>query len=417
VIPRAPETQKLALVMVGLPARGKTYVARKIARYLSWLGYQTRNYNVGEYRRAIAGAKQPADFFDPRNEASRDERDRIAMRALDDMLEWLTSEGQVAIYDATNTERSRRDVISGRCRSKQIQVVFVESICEDEAVVEANVRANKLRSPDYAGVDPEEAVRDFRERIAHYEATYEPLDDPAKSYVKLVDVGRQVVVNRMEGYLSARLIFFLMNIHPAQRRIWLTRHGESRFNLEGRIGGDTELSERGRAFALELGTFLENQGKSAEGLVVWTSRLARAMQTAEPLPHDTFSWRALDEIDAGVCDSFTYAEIRARMPDEFQARRVDKFRYRYPRGESYYDVIQRLEPFIVELERQRRPVLVVSHQAVLRSLYGYLMGKPQEECPHMAVPLHTVIRLTPTAYGYEEKRFPLGPEVKQSSSS
>ncbi len=44
---------------------------------------------------------------------------------------------------------------------------------------------------------------------------------------------------------------------------------------------------------------------------------------------------------------------------------MDKFRYRYPRGESYEDVIQRLEPVIFELERERRTVLVIGHQAVL----------------------------------------------------
>lgn len=46
------------------------------------------------------------------------------------------------------------------------------------------------------------------------------------------------------------------------------------------------------------------------------------------------------------------------MPDEFEARKIDKLRYRYPRGESYEDVIRRVEPVIVELERQRKPVLI-----------------------------------------------------------
>jgi broad specificity phosphatase PhoE len=94
------------------------------------------------------------------------------------------------------------------------------------------------------------------------------------------------------------------------------------------------------------------------------------------------------------------------------ARTFDKFRYRYPLGESYFDVIQRLEPVIVELERQRDPVLVIAHQGVVRALYGYLMGKPQDECPHVPVPLHTVIELTPTAYGYEERKFPLDSSVE-----
>ena len=61
------DTGPLALVMVGLPARGKTYLARKIRRYLSWLGYRTRGFNVGEYRRKRLGARQPHDFFDPDN--------------------------------------------------------------------------------------------------------------------------------------------------------------------------------------------------------------------------------------------------------------------------------------------------------------------------------------------------------------
>jgi 6-phosphofructo-2-kinase/fructose-2,6-biphosphatase len=40
------------------------------------------------------------------------------------------------------------------------------------------------------------------------------------------------------------------------------------------------------------------------------------------------------------------------------------------------DVIQRLEPVIIEIERERECVVVVAHQAVLRALYGYFMKVP-----------------------------------------
>ena len=33
---------KLLIVMMGLPGRGKTYIARKVARYLRWISYRTR---------------------------------------------------------------------------------------------------------------------------------------------------------------------------------------------------------------------------------------------------------------------------------------------------------------------------------------------------------------------------------------
>jgi broad specificity phosphatase PhoE/predicted kinase len=410
VIPRQPDSEKLALVMVGLPARGKTYVARKIGRYLSWLGYRTRTFNVGDYRREIAGASRPATFFDTTDRQNLELRESIATRALEEMLGWLEG-GGIAIYDATNTMRSRRELIHRRCLEAGVQVVFIESICEDQSVLDDNVR-EKLGSPDYADVAPEVALRDFRERIGYYERSYEPIDDRDKSWIKLIDVGRQFIVNQMEGYLCARLVFFLMNIHPAHRKIWLTRHGESRYNVQNRIGGDPELSPRGVEFAGQLAAFVREQRAEKPSLVIWTSTLKRAIDTAAPLTKRPITWRALDEIDAGVCDGLTYEEIRERLPEVHSARSLDKFRYRYPLGESYVDVIHRLESVIVELERQRHPVLVISHQAVVRALYCYLMGKPQEECPHVSIPLHTVLELTPTAYGYEERRFELSPRVE-----
>ncbi|KAL4804865.1 6-phosphofructo-2-kinase-domain-containing protein [Aspergillus unguis] len=50
---------KLVIVMVGLPARGKSYVTKKLARYLNWLQHDTEIFNVGERRRVAAG-KSPA---------------------------------------------------------------------------------------------------------------------------------------------------------------------------------------------------------------------------------------------------------------------------------------------------------------------------------------------------------------------
>lgn len=48
-----------------------------------------------------------------------------------------------------------------------------------------------------------------------------------------------------------------------------------------------------------------------------------------------FRWKTLNEIDSGVCDDLTYEEIKERWPEDFMARDMDKYRYRYPRGESY----------------------------------------------------------------------------------
>lgn len=411
------DATKVAFAMVGLPARGKTYIGRKVARYLSWLGYRTRVFNVGNYRREHLGAHQRHEFFDPQNEEGRKALLEMAVAALDDTMRFFDEGGEVAIYDATNTTKARRKMVVDRCAAKRVPLVFIESICNDPAVIDANVRETKLRSPDYSGDPPEEAVRDFLARIAHYERVYEPIDDPDTSYIKIIDVGRQLVLNRIHGYLPARLAPLLMNMHITPRPIWLARHGESVFNLYGIIGGDAELTDRGRRFAEELAKFVRERVDPGDELAVWTSTLRRTVQTAAALGRRFRMWRALDEIDAGVCDGMTYAQVRAHLPEEYAARVSDKFRYRYPRGESYEDVIQRLEPLVIELERHRAPVLVIGHQAVLRALYAYLVDCPPEKCPALSIPLHTVIELTPTAYGCEERRTELGPKIDREASS
>jgi broad specificity phosphatase PhoE len=44
---------------------------------------------------------------------------------------------------------------------------------------------------------------------------------------------------------------------------------------------------------------------------------------------------------------------------------------------------------------------------VLRCLYAYFLDLPNEEVPYLSIPLHTVIKLTPQAFGCSEKRFKL----------
>lgn len=177
------------------------------------------------------------------------------------------------------------------------------------------------------------------------------------------------------------------------------------YNVEGKIGGDAELSPRGQQYAAALPDMVKKHIGDGP-LEVWTSTLTRTIQTASKLPFPKKTWKSLDELDAGVCDGMTYEEIEREYPEDYDARDEDKFNYRYRGGESYRDVVVRLEPVIMELERQQN-ILIVGHQAIIRCLYAYFMELPQEELPYINVPLHTLIRISPRAYGCEEERFPL----------
>ncbi|KAL1109247.1 hypothetical protein V6Z11_D03G164400 [Gossypium hirsutum] len=404
------EDRHLAIVLVGLPARGKTFTAVKLTRYLRWLGHDTKHFNVGKYRRLKHGTNQSADFFRADNPEGMEARNEVAALAMDDMIAWMQEGGQVGIFDATNSSRSRRNMLmkmaEGRCK-----IIFLETICNDERIIERNIRLKIQQSPDYAEEpDFEAGLQDFTTRLANYEKVYEPVDEG--SYIKMIDMasghGGQIQVNNMSGYLPGRIVFFLVNTHLTPRPILLTRHGESRDNVRGRIGGDSVLSDTGEIYMKKLANFVEKRLKSERTASIWTSTLQRTILTASPIVgFPKIQWRALDEINAGVCDGMTYEEIKKNMPEEYESRKKDKLRYRYPRGESYLDVIQRLEPVIIELERQRAPVVVISHQAVLRALYAYFADRPLKEIPHIEVPLHTIIEIQMGVTGVQEKRYKL----------
>ncbi|XP_055832128.1 6-phosphofructo-2-kinase/fructose-2,6-bisphosphatase isoform X1 [Solanum dulcamara] len=404
------EDGHLAIVLVGLPARGKTFTAAKLTRYLRWLGHDTKHFNVGKYRRLKHGSNQTADFFRADNPEGLEARNEVAALAMEDMIAWMQEGGQVGIFDATNSSSKRRNMLMKMAEGK-CKIIFLETICNDPKLIERNIRLKVQQSPDYAEEpDFEAGYRDFKNRLDNYEKVYEPVEEG--SYIKMIDMvsghGGQIQVNNISGYLPGRIVFFLVNTHLTPRPILLTRHGESLYNVRGRIGGDTAISETGEVYAKKLANFVEKRMKNEKAASIWTSTLQRTILTASPIAgFPKIQWRALDEINSGVCDGMTYEEIKRNMPEEYESRKKDKLRYRYPRGESYLDVIQRLEPVIIELERQRAPVVVVSHQAVLRALYAYFADRPLNEIPHIEMPLHTIIEIQMGVTGVQEKRYKL----------
>ncbi|XP_078677791.1 6-phosphofructo-2-kinase/fructose-2,6-bisphosphatase-like isoform X32 [Branchiostoma floridae x Branchiostoma belcheri] len=400
------------IVMVGLPARGKTYMSKKLTRYLNWIGVKCRVFNVGEYRRSAVKEYKKFDFFDPQNKEAMKIRKQCALDALADMSLWLEGEGEVAVFDATNTTRERRQLVMDYCqKEKNFKVFFIESMCDDPEVVAENVKEVKVNSPDYRNMNKDEAMRDFLERIRMYQKSYEPLDteyDKEKSFIQVHNVGQRFLVNQIQDHVQSKICYYLMNIHVLPRSIYLTRHGESELNIKGRIGGDSSLSFRGRQFANALAKFMEEQ--DVNNLKVWTSQLKRTIETAGGFHAPIEQWKALNEIDAGVCEEMTYEEIQEKYPEEFAMRDQDKYHYRYPRGESYQDLVARLEPVIMELERQTN-VLVICHQAVMRCLLAYFLDKNSDDLPYLKVPLHTVMKLTPMAYGCKVESFYLNIEA------
>ena len=243
---RKVEGERLVLVMVGLPARGKSLIAGKgklsiifiscklleliilelVVRYLNWLSINARTFNVGQYRR-VSKPNPTAEFFKLGNAEGERVRRAAAELAVNDMVKWFNEDdGVVAVLDATNSTKDRRRWIQQRCQSENLALVFVESICDDASLIRANVMEVKTSSPDYKNQDPEEAAQDFMERIRNYESVYQSIDERDEddlTYVKLINVGRKIVANRLQDFLQTRCIYFLTGLHIKTRSVWLSR--------------------------------------------------------------------------------------------------------------------------------------------------------------------------------------------------
>ena len=434
VIGGVTASDKMVIIMVGLPATGKTHIAKRICRFLSFFhDIPSQIFNVGDYRRKLCGAQLPADFFDPQNAEAKQQRALACNAALEAMVEYLSLDGaRVAAFDATNSTKERRRHILNTLKKAEFggKLMFVESICDSQELLEENIRKVKLSTPDYRDMDPEEAMKDFKRRRENYMSVYEPVDEEDGPHVKIVN-SKTFIVNNIRGYLGLKVVHFVMNLHTLPRTFYFTRHGQSEYNLWGKIGGDAGLSPAGKIYGQRLAKFAEEHiskhvvdgQQQNRPCRLWTSTLRRTKETASYIKPftfrhtwdngDTIDWvqfrpkprRNLDELYAGVCGGMTYKEIEQVFPEEFQRRQADKLSYRYPRGESYMDVTLRLEPVAQEMERIREPVLIVAHQGILRILYAYFMGLDRREAPYVSIPLNNVIELTPHAYGCHEKRY------------
>ncbi|KAJ1430670.1 6-phosphofructo-2-kinase-domain-containing protein, partial [Ochromonadaceae sp. CCMP2298] len=427
----------------GLPGRGKTHLARRLMKYLSFFhAVPVQVYNAAEYRRRMCGSLPDAEWFDPLNEEAKAQRDLCNSTIITDMIGFLNSHANgIAIVDSTNPTHERRERLLRLVQaSTGAKVMFIEVVNEDVSFLDRQYSDAASLSPDYAGVNHDEGMTAYRRKIDDYKSIYEPLDNGQTheqeqrwSYLKADHSTQHFVVNNARGYLQQKVVNFLMNLRTTSHAFFLSRHGQSEYNNLGRIGGDSGLSFHGVKYAEKLAEFVETKlSKDESGREIptrlWTSSMRRTKETTQFIKQKKLvispdaldasldyewiqmrprAWHHLDELFAGSCDGMTYAEIEQTFPEEWVLRKDDKLAYRYPRGESYLDVIARLEPIIIEMERHREPLLIVAHQGILRIIYAFYMDKTRAEAPYLSIPLNVVVELNPGPVLCSERRHKL----------
>ena len=365
---------KLYIIMVGLPARGKSTIALRLFQSLSEEGVRSRIFNNGELRRSHFGPESSEPhFYHPDNAEARGKREELARINAESAKAFLRGNGQVAILDATNASKQRRLFLCDMLTD--YPVLFVECINDDTDLLEASI-LRKTRLPEFAHLSREEAVQSFKERISYYERMYTPLGDEA-SFVR-VDTLRNEILDEK---LLCKVPFYIpirdVLVTNWVRELFLVRHGESYFNIENRIGGDASLTPKGTRQAADLSEYFH--GKSIP--YIFTSHRKRSRETAAPISAthpeaQTITLPELDEINAGVCECMRYEDICNEMPDVFLARQKNKYDYVYPGGESYALMRRRVERGFRKamfLSGGLPGVMLVGHQAVNRLILSLFL--------------------------------------------
>lgn len=155
--------------------------------------------------------------------------------------------------------------------------------------------------------------------------------------------------------------------------LYVLRHGETEWNAERRIQGQTEsvLTERGKAQAARQGAILAGLG--IEALPVHASPLKRVRQTVEiALPGRAVIFDdRLKELSLGRWEGFTRDEIGARYPDAFAETDPFLWFQTAPGGERYSDLAERVASFLADLDG---PAVIASHGLAARFLRGHVLG-------------------------------------------
>lgn len=166
------------------------------------------------------------------------------------------------------------------------------------------------------------------------------------------------------------------------KRLFIARHGETIFNLAGRIQGNdahTPLTQRGFAQADEMGRALARYLDGFSGLDLVASDTGRALQTLSVVcEHIEMDWHQvtpdprLREINMGEWEGVYYNDLNGQLQIDHDR---GLFLTQAPGGESYRDIVSRLTTWIADQSFEQN-MLLISHGMTSRVLRGLLTGQP-----------------------------------------
>jgi len=166
-------------------------------------------------------------------------------------------------------------------------------------------------------------------------------------------------------------------------RLYLTRHGQTEWNLEGRMQGskNSNLTSKGIEQAMQLGKWLESTHidivySSSSGRALHTTKLIVGGRDLPIVPLDE-----LKEINLGPWEGETFDVIKEKYDEQYQSFWNTPHLLKDFPGETFEEFKTRVVSAITKIanENEGKDVLVVAHALVLKFLLSYFENTPLEK--------------------------------------
>jgi broad specificity phosphatase PhoE/predicted kinase len=399
--------KNLYIVMVGLPARGKSTISRKLKENLARDHIKTRIFNNGDLRRKLVNEDTSSpEFYNPKNSYGLAVREQIALKNINRAKSFINGGGQVAILDATNVSLKRREKIVQLIPNQPL--LFIECTNDDQEILKASIE-KKVAFPEFNHLSRKEAIQSFHERVNYYCGIYTSLKNE-RNFIKLNSLYNKITKEEITDEIPYydRIRDFLVT--DTIKNLFLIRHGETYFNLQNRIGGDSSLTENGKTQAEALARFFQKKKIP----YIFTSQKKRTIQTAAPIKElqencTMIPLEEFNEIDSGVCECMSYEEIREKIPQVYMTRKKNKYSYIYPEGEGYVSMKERVDRGIkkaIYLSANSENIMIIGHRAANRMILSHFLFRRKEDVPYIYVPQDKFYHIAATQY---KKIFQLKP--------
>lgn len=179
--------------------------------------------------------------------------------------------------------------------------------------------------------------------------------------------------------------------------IYLLRHGETGWNLEGRLQGrlDSSLTDLGRRQAQQLGDLLASQFPEVTLPSFQVSPLGRAQETANLIRarYATTGFVTeprLTEVSFGDWEGLTFDDIENDWDDLIDAYDDLDWLFEAPNGEGFDEALTRVDSW---LQDQSAATVAITHGLTAQVICGAYLGLSRAEISDFTVEHGVIYRL------------------------